>query len=1215
MRILDENDTEITSANIESNEDENGDIVLKRVDANNNQVDLQLKNIKIVTTKPIIEGVLKIKAIKAIKGNCGYDKQTLKTLNKLTGTIKVVSNNEEEIINTDTLLKDTKTVAKLEISNNNLSTLETNKGVQITATLVTNSSEYDLYKNPTINIELPKEIENIKITSAKVLYNEGLKTVKNKIVTNEEGVKTIELAFSGEQTSFGNNVYEGMQVVIFADLTLNKLTPNKKANMKMIYTNENGNENQYENNLELNLNSKSGVLAYSKISDFNDNGDVLETFGGDVPTGKLDVNGNEKKASASMAIINNYEYEIANVSIIGTILENNEVYSNLIDDIVVNFEGAKVFYSEEANEKDATWKESKEKARLYKIDIPNSELKSGDKIEFYFQFSISDKINYNEKFYMDYKVNYDYLGQNMTIDSGVCLETEENSLIKMSNTNAEKETIEITNGVYAQISAQSGGKYLKDGDEIYEGENIKYNVVIINNSGNDLSNLLIISKHTNSVMYDLIKQEAISTTNEPAYNYYLRECPDVKEKEYKIEKLNNGESTVFEYEFSVKKEENGSNDTQGHLEIMFDGIEKKEIKLLDNKIEQADIQMLIKYQESEKLNVKSKGNLPYDICIKNLSNEIKKDIIIEINVSEIGTVDFSNIKELNRDNLNYEILEFNDETKQLKLKIKEIEPNKEENIMFWVYLQGFDIYQKNKEISIYGNTYLLNHKDIKYNSNYSNRVVNQDETQIDCKISANKNNEEELKNGDKIDFYIEVSNKGILETYINICNFLPDGVYIDSLKEKNDDGSYTNIEINNNKEFDISREFNPDEVKNFILSTSVNTENCTEKNIEIYVEANTNKSNVIEYSLDIQDKNIDEGQDEQEDQDDSDDQKNNDDKENYNYISGRTWVDLDKNGIFDLNDKELKNIDVYLIEANTGKILQKNTINNENGNYKFDKVSNGKYFIAFKYDNKIYRPTIYHRENVESGVNSDVIKKEINLDGVKTIVALTDIIEINSASIDNINAGFIQNERFDLRLDKYISKVIVENSAGTSTKSYEDTKLAKVEINSKKLINSLVLIEYSIKITNEGELDGYIGDIVDYIPKDLKFNSEMNKDWFISTDGALHNITLANEKISAGQEKELKLILTKTMTNNNTGTVINVAEIGKATNDLSIDDCDSTPGNKVEDEDDMSKAEVIISISTGMEFIVTILIIITLILVISLFIILKRKEVKKWGKN
>ena len=45
---------------------------------------------------------------------------------------------------------------------------------------------------------------------------------------------------------------------------------------------------------------------------------------------------------------------------------------------------------------------------------------------------------------MDYKVNYDYLGQNMTIDSGACLETEENSLIKMSNTNAEKEKRETS---------------------------------------------------------------------------------------------------------------------------------------------------------------------------------------------------------------------------------------------------------------------------------------------------------------------------------------------------------------------------------------------------------------------------------------------------------------------------------------------------------------------------------------------------------------------------------------------------------------------------------------------------------------------------------------------------------------------------------------------------------------------------------------------------
>lgn len=68
-----------------------------------------------------------------------------------------------------------------------------------------------------------------------------------------------------------------------------------------------------------------------------------------------------------MAIINNYEYEIANVSIIGTILENNEVYSNLIDDIVVNFEGAKVFIQKKQMRKMLHGKKVKKKQGYIKL--------------------------------------------------------------------------------------------------------------------------------------------------------------------------------------------------------------------------------------------------------------------------------------------------------------------------------------------------------------------------------------------------------------------------------------------------------------------------------------------------------------------------------------------------------------------------------------------------------------------------------------------------------------------------------------------------------------------------------------------------------------------------------------------------------------------------------------------------------------------------------
>ena len=63
------------------------------------------------------------------------------------------------------------------------------------------------------------------------------------------------------------------------------------------------------------------------------------------------------------------------------------------------------------------------------------------------------------------------------------------------------------------------------------------------------------------------------------------------------------------------------------------------------------------------------------------------------------------------------------------------------------------------------------------------------------------------------------------------------------------------------------------------------------------------------------------------------------------------------------------------------------------------------------------------------------------------------------------------------------------------------------------------------------------------------------------------------------------------MTESSTGTFTNIAEIGAA----SSEDRDSTSGNKVEGEDDYSKADVIISISTGAAVYITIAIILVII--------------------
>ena len=67
------------------------------------------------------------------------------------------------------------------------------------------------------------------------------------------------------------------------------------------------------------------------------------------------------------------------------------------------------------------------------------------------------------------------------------------------------------------------------------------------------------------------------------------------------------------------------------------------------------------------------------------------------------------------------------------------------------------------------------------------------------------------------------------------------------------------------------------------------------------------------------------------------------------------------------------------------------------------------------------------------------------------------------------------------------------------------------------------------------------------------------------------------EKID--ETKELTLVLTKTMNENNTGLTNNTAEIVETYNSLGVEDADSVPGDRK--GDDYSSANVIISVSTG----------------------------------
>ncbi|MGN1311023.1 MAG: hypothetical protein ACI4VP_04945 [Clostridia bacterium] len=188
---------------------------------------------------------------------------------------------------------------------------------------------------------------------------------------------------------------------------------------------------------------------------------------------------------------------------------------------------------------------------------------------------------------------------------------------------------------------------------------------------------------------------------------------------------------------------------------------------------------------------------------------------------------------------------------------------------------------------------------------------------------------------------------------------------------------------------------------------------------------------------------------------------------------------------------------------------------------------------------------------------------------------------------------------FDLSLNQYLNKVIVENSQGTTTYDYTNTNFAKVEIPAKYMNGSKVTFEYKIIVKNEGTISGYARKIVDYLPKDLTFSEEQNKDWYVGEDGNIYSVALIDKLLEPGDSEELTIILTKQMNNNNTGTVTNIAEIYEASNDENVEDINSIPGDKLEDQNDMSKVEVILAVRTG-TIILYILLVITVITIIGI---------------
>lgn len=312
-------------------------------------------------------------------------------------------------------------------------------------------------------------------------------------------------------------------------------------------------------------------------------------------------------------------------------------------------------------------------------------------------------------------------------------------------------------------------------------------------------------------------------------------------------------------------------------------------------------------------------------------------------------------------------------------------------------------------------------------------------------------------------------------------------------------------------------------------------------------------------------------------------QSNTDDinNENNKYsITGIAWKDENENGEKEFNEEKLIDVEVLLLNSN-GQSVSKTTTDS-NGQYAFNNLDNGNYIVVFKYDTNKYRLTEYQKNGVESKYNSDAIKTEREIDGKSTICGVTNSIKLNS-NLENIDVGLIENKKFNFKVDNYISKVMKIIGEETVSNEYDNVKLAKTEIKTKEIENTSVSVEYKIIISNDGEVPGAVGKVIVKLPKELKLSSDVNnKAWYQNKDGSLLNTSMIGQIIEPGKSLELEL----------TADVSNASDIiGNYKNTVIIEDVSNNLGiPETNIKDNSSSAELIVSVSTGVIFYISIII-------------------------
>lgn len=1219
-----------------------------------NLVPFNTNSITIKTSKPQAEGNVIFEITKALAKNIEYSTSQLKSFTQIktqvTGTAK---NSDIDIVSTESKknvdLTEPTQKASITTSNNRLSTIVKNENVEIKVTLENDSADDTMYTNPKIKITFSENIETINVKDCKVYFDDELEIDEDSIMfyENGDGTKTIELKLKGTQTKYNNVAAKGATVVLTTDITLNTLTPTTNTQITAEITN--GDSTVTNVATDVKYIAPSGVVTTNSMTGYNGD-EKIEVINGESQKALIPTKAEQKEVTYTMNVINNYENTLDHVVVLGRspFKDNKDVSTSLslgsnitmplasgITVTGVDTSKVTIYYSEngeattDLSNSQNGWTTSVTdytKIKSYMIVLNEDyAMNGGDTITFSYKATLPANLDYDQEVYENYGV---FFNNNKT--SGTITDK------------AIATKIGLTTGSIAKLDAKLTST-IGEGASVKSGEILEYELTI-NNTG-------VVDAENTTVEIKLPPELSFIPQDGDDYTYKVPEDEEYDESRYE-ELLNLPENEVID----LTKYENLISELQQYED---NDVDSEVLKINLGKITaNSTLKKTLKFraQSDETKKVELKATVGYSDMISVETNTVSNIIEKVYFDTQIGSK-YKSLKEgetysfqiaLRSSQYNYELedesidnsrkntvvtITLPDELEYDSIKLTRFNEDtfEEDDITSTanVKVSGRKVTVKVGDVDgERGKTLIINTKVGKLaNEVYKKEVtitsnIKADNTETenidDISVTINKPGinvaqTANIPTGTTIsageDFAYTFTIQNLSDIYLNDVEFtdaLPTEVTFKYLEIVYEDGTIDSS-FNINSDGSINTKFylsagqkvtiNVHVVANSIDNDTEISNKAKFKNEDIG-EVETNSVSHIVKHFEKTDVNVDP----------------DDTNKETRKVIGTVWVDANKDGVKDANEQRVSGVKVLLLNNNTSNIAMNSnneqciTTTGTDGSYMFNNVPQGKYSVIFFYDSANYSPTTYKKSGVSDEQNSDAIDKTVNYEGKDQIAAVTEEIVLADTNQFNIDLGIVEDAKFDLKLDKVVQAITVNNGKNTKEHVY-NSKLAKLDFESKYANTSSMVVEYKFTITNEGGIAGYVKKLADYLPEELKFNSELNKDWYEGKDGVIYNASLANTIINPGESKEVTLILTKNMNGDDDfGLINNSAEIYETSNDYGALDIDSTPGNKATNEDDYSTANVLTSVKTGDVVIYTTLII-TIITIVGVGIYMIKKKV------